>query len=194
MTCVKYNNIIDVQYVPVGSDLPATLDEFKRHLNLLFDTEGSYEFNDDDTYLTAVLEAATTTIEKYTGQLLRASTVSAIIRNDLGGQVLPYGPVTAFTSLADCEGDAIDPANYTIGGLAFKSVTKPLSSQLTATYSAGYTPATIPAGLKMAVLHQGTFLYNARGDQQQQYAASDVEISASAKALANPYRRVLWLL
>jgi len=192
MTCIKYNNIIDVQYESRDAILPATLDEFKRHLNLQFDTEGGYEFNDDDTYLQAVLEAATVAIEKFTGVLLRDSDVTAVIRNEKGGQSLPYGPVTEFTDLVDS--DDVSITDYKLRGLSFKSLVSPCKSEMTATYRAGYTAATVPASLKMAVLHQGAFLYESRGDQQQQYASAEVAMSTSAKALANPYRRVVWLL
>lgn len=193
MTCIKYNNIIDVEYEPAeDATEPVTLDEFKQHLNMLFDTEGSYEFNDDDVYLTGLISAARAAIEKYTGRLLRANTVSAIIRNEKGGQELPYGPVTGDIVLTDCNDIVITTARYS--GLSFKSVTSPCNAQMTAVYPAGYTPDTIPADLKLAVLHQGAFLYENRGDQQQEYASSEVNMSASAKALAAPYRRVTWLL
>lgn len=195
MGCVKYNNIIDVQYVPVdAAEYPASIDDLKKELNMQFDTEGSYEFNDDDTLLQEDIAAATAAIEKYTGRLLRAHDVTAIIRNELGGQALPYGPVTAFATLVNEDGDAIDADNYSVQGLDFKTLKSPCYAYMTATYSAGYTPATIPADLKKAVLHEAVFLYTNRGDQTKQYAAGELDISPSAKRLAQPYRRVVWLL
>jgi len=192
MSCVKYNNLIDHSYVPVDPSVyPVSKEDMKRHLYLLFDTEDGFSMDDDETYIeTELIPAAVEVIEKYTGRLLRPCTVTAILRNEKGGQDLPYGPVTAFTSLADCDGDPV--TDYRLLGIDFKRVQRPLSSELTAVYNAGY--AVCPAALKMAVLHQGAFIYKNRGDQQQQYASSDVEISASAKGLAKPYRRVVWLL
>jgi len=195
VSCVKYNNIIDVEYAPVDPEaLPVSLAEFKQHLLLQFDTEGSYEFNDDDTELTIILKAATAAIEKYTGQLLRPCTVQAVLRNEKGDQALPYGPVTAFTVLTDCDGNDIDAEDYRLTGLSFKCLAKPCYAEMTASYAAGYTTSTVPADLNEAVKHQGAFLYNNRGDQSQQYAATDLSVSPSARNLAKPHRRVVWLL
>lgn len=196
MSCVKYNNVIDVSYEPVDpSVMPVSLDDMKRHLYLLFDTEGGFSVDDDDTYIeTELIPAAVVAVEKYTGRLLRPSTVTAIIRNEKGGQHLPYGPITQFSSLSDEDGNAIESEDYKIKGLDFKYIQSPCYAYMTAVYEAGYTTDNLPSGLRMAILHQGAFLCKSRGDQQQEYASSDVGMSASAKALANPYRRVTWLL
>lgn len=196
MSCIKYNNVIDVQYEPVDPNAyPVSLADMKRHLYLQFDSEGGFSVDDDDTYIeNELIPAATASIEKYTGVLLRPCNVSAVIRNDKGGQQFPYGPVSAFTTLSDANGEAVDAADYKLQGLQFKTLKSPCGSEFTGVYTAGYAAGEVPASLRMAVLHQGAFLYKARGDQQQQYASADVDMSTSAKALANPYRRVLWLL
>lgn len=192
MSCVKYNNVIDVSYSPVDPDVyPVSLADMKRHLYLQFDSEGGYSVDDDDTYIEQeLIPAAVETIEKFTGILLRPCIVTAILRNQLGGQRLPYGPVTSFIGLTNCNGEAV--TDYRLSGLEYKSLAWPTGNDLTATYAAGNT--TPPYAVKMAVLHQGASLYRMRGDQQQQYASSNIDISASARRLALPHKKTGWLL
>lgn len=191
-TCLPYNAVIDVQFEPeTGALYPVTLDELKRHLNLQFDTAGSYEFNDDDAYLTDLISAATDAIGRFTGLSLIRQTVTAILRNDKGGQYLPYGPYVSDFELEDKDGETIVADDYT---LRASMIIKPKSSYLAATYLAGYLPTTIPAALKMAVLHQCAFLYDSRGNQGKQYVAENIGISESARALAKPFKKTTWLL
>lgn len=194
-TCIKYNNLIDHEAVIVtDSPEPVSLSEAKRHLNLQFDTDGSYEFTDDDTKITELITAARTAIEKLTGLSLISKTVTAIIRNEKGGIELPFGPITEFTSLTDEDGDEIVADDYKLQGLSFKTLKSPCKSYMTAVYSAGYSGTSIPIDLKEAILHQIAFLYKNRGDQDKEYAASQTGFSESAKRLAFPYRRLTWLL
>lgn len=191
-SCVPYNAVISVTFSPVtGAEYPVPLADFKRHLNLQFDPAGSYEFNDDDTYLQAVLEAATDVISKYVGLSLYRRNVVATIRNDRGGQTLPYGPVVSGFTLEDEDGQEIAADDYTLRG---ESLVKPRCNYLVGSYLAGYLPTEVPNAIKFAIMHQGAFMYDNRGSQQQQYANADVEVSPSAIRLAKPYRKTTWLL
>lgn len=181
-----------MQFEPVDGALPpATLAEAKRHLNLQFDVEGSYEFNDDDTYIQALIDVATEAMSKFTGLSLMRRTVTATIRNDKGGQAIPYGPYVSGFTLANADGEDIPADDYT---LLSAKIIKPRCSYLVSTYLAGYLPENIPAALKYAVLHQVAFLYDSRGSQGKQYVAENIGISESARALAKPYRKTTWLL
>lgn len=191
-TCVPYNAVIDVQFEPVDGALPpVTLIEAKRHLNLQFDIDGAYEFNDDDTYIEELIQAATDAMSNFTGLSLIRRTVTAVLRNDKGGQRIPYGPYVSGFTLMDAEGDDITSDDYT---LLSSMIIKPRCSYLAATYLAGYLPGDIPSALKFAVLHQVAFLYDSRGSQGKQYVAENIGISESARALAKPYRKTTWLL
>lgn len=190
--CVPYNAVIGTSFEPVdGALYPVDLTEAKRHLNLQFDTDGSYEFNDDDAYIEALIQAATDAISNFTGQSLIRRTVTATLRNDKGGQSLPYGPYVSDFVLEDSDGEEIPADDYT---LRSSMIIKPRCSYLVATYLAGYIPGDIPSALKFAVLHQIAFLYDSRGSQGKQYVAENIGISESARALAKPYRKITWLL
>lgn len=194
-TCIKYNNLIDhTAELAEGAVEPVTLAEAKRHLNLQFDTEGSYEFTDDDTKITSLITSARMAIEKFTGLSLIPKVITAVIQNEKGGIDLPFGPVTEFTSLTDEDDEEIEADDYKLQGLQFKKLKSPCKAYMTAVYDAGYTPDNIPGDLKEAILHQLAFLYKNRGDQDKEYAASQTGFSESAKRLAFPYRRLTWLL
>lgn len=186
-----YNAVLDKQFSDEDTDEPVNLEDFKRHLNMVFDTEGSYEFNDDDTYLEEVLKEARSLVETYTGLSLIARTVTAILRNDCGNIELPYGPVTSVTSIVD--NDDVAFADYKIRGLQFKWLESPLTCYAKVEYTAGYAPEDVPAPLKRAIKEQGAWWYKNRGDQQQEFASGNVSLCESAIEAAAPYKRTGFL-
>jgi uncharacterized phiE125 gp8 family phage protein len=190
---MKYNDVIETQVVTdVASfnDEPGTLDEIKRHLNLQFDTSGSYDFTDDDTKLQEIAKSAREIIEQYIGVSMASKTYKAILRNECGNIEIPFGPITAITSIKYVDGVTLTSGTtYTVRGNQFKWIESPLSCYLEVNYTAGYTKLTIPAGLKRALLEQIAFDYANAGDQQQQYATANVTICESALAKAAPYSR-----
>lgn len=190
---MKYNDVIEVQVVTDVSsfdDEPLTLAEIKQHLNLQFDTSGSFEFDDDDTKLQDTAKSAREIIEQYTGLNLASKTMKAILRNDCGNIEIPYGPVATLTSIKDVDGVVlISDTSYVMRGNQFKWIESPCSCYLEVDYISGYAKTTIPAGLKRAILEQIAFDYVNAGDQQQQYATATVSICESALAKAAPYVR-----
>lgn len=164
---------------------PVTLAEVKQHLNLQFDTAGSYEFDDDDTKLTALITQCREELEQYTGLTFAPKTLKAIIRNECGNIEIPFGPVTTLTSIKDVDGVTL--TDTTVRGNQFKWIESPKSCYLEVNYEAGY--ATLPVGLKRALLEEIAFRYNNAGDQQQQYAAATVSFCQSALELASRYKR-----
>lgn len=181
---VKYNAVLDVNVTTDLSAEPVLLPEIKRHLNMVFDTEGSYEFNDDDTKLTELITECRKALEKYTGCSFGAKTLQAIIRNEKGNQEIPYGPITSVSSTVTEDGEAISDVN--VRGIQFKWVESPRSCYMHLTYTAGYS--TLPDDLKRAIKEEVAFRYKNQGDQPGD------TISESARQLADPYRRTQWLL
>jgi uncharacterized phiE125 gp8 family phage protein len=190
---MKYNDVIETQVVTDVASFsaePVTLEEIKRHLNLQFDTSGSYVFTDDDTKLQEIAKASREVIEQYTGVSMASKTLKSILRNECGNIEIPMGPVTTLTSIKDVDGVAlVSGTGYTVRGNQFRWIESPLSCYLEVNYVAGYTKLTIPAGLKRALLEQIAFDYANAGDQQQQYATANVAICESALAKAAPYSR-----
>lgn len=185
-----YNNrpalsaLLDFRVVTDLATEPVTLTEVKRHLNMVFDTDGSYEFNDDDTKLTELITEVRQALEKYTGLSFGEKTLQAIISNERGQRFeLPYGPVISVTTVVDKDGEDID--DPVIRGLDFKWI-ETCSSYMVLTYTAGYV--TLPADLKRAMKEEIAFRYKNQGDHGEEPQ------SASARNLASKYRRVGWLL
>jgi uncharacterized phiE125 gp8 family phage protein len=179
---MRYNDVIEVQVVTDITVEPVTLAEVKRHLELQFDTSGSYDFDDDDTKLTALISQCREELEQYTGLSFAGKTLKAILRNDCGGIEIPFGPVTALTSIKDVDGNTLTATTqYTVSGNLFKRIDYPGSCYLEVNYTAGYT--TLPAGLKRALLEEIAFRYTNAGDQ------SGASLCQSALELAARYSR-----
>jgi uncharacterized phiE125 gp8 family phage protein len=170
----RYNSVLYVTRVD-GSEF-ITLTETKAHLKV--------DFTDDDDYITSLIPVARQMIENYTGLALIPTAVTAILRNELPGIDLPLLPYVSTLVVTDLNNDdeVITSSDYTLTG---NNLLQQTSGLITVTYTAGYTISTLPAALKMAVLHQVTYLYENRGDGK---------ISESAKDLAKPYRRSTWLI
>lgn len=185
-----YNTVLDKSFSDESPTEPVSLEDFKRHLNMVFDSEGSYEFNDDDTYLGELITEARQMIEAYVRCSLISRTVTAIVRNDCGGIELPYGPVVGdITTIVDDEDEAI--TDYKVQGLEFKWLQSPCVCYAKLTYEAGYT--TVPAPLIRAIKEQGAWLYKNRGDQQQEFANGTIALCESAMNAAAPFKRTGFL-
>ncbi len=187
---MKYNDIIEVQVTAGPETEPLTLDEVKRHLNLLFDTAGSYDFDDDDTYLNALIGECRQAMEEILGIGLALKSYRAILRNECGGIEIPYGPISTIGDIKDIDGTLlVDGETYQLRGLEFKWIESPVSCYIDIEYSAGYSTVNIPKGLKRALLEEIAFRYNNRGDQTNKFAGENVGLSQGAMELASRYSR-----
>ena len=181
---MSYNDVIEVQVVTDITVEPVTLAEVKRHLELQFDTSGSYDFDDDDTKLTDLIAQCRDELEQYSGLSFASKTLKAILRNECGGIEIPFGPVTALTSIKDVDGNTLTASTqYTARGNQFKWIEYPSSCYLEVNYTAGY--AALPKGLKRALLEEIAFRYMNGGDQNQ----SENTFCKSALELAARYSR-----
>lgn len=191
------NRIIDIKRTESSPTEPLTLTEVKAHLLI--------SFTDDDTLLTSLITQARKAIENYCKVSIVAQTVT--MTADLFQEwELPYGPVTGIQGVATRSGtEGSGPASYetvTDGwgtdGEEFLSFdpTGATSSQIFSCatntpnrfkiiYTTGYNP--VPDDLALAVLNEIAYRYENRGNQDLSTA-----YSPAAKAIAQPYQRMLW--
>jgi hypothetical protein len=170
---------------------PVSLAEIKRALNMQFDTSGAYVFNDDDTYLGELNTRCRSYIENYTGLSLAPKTLKVPVRNELGGVEIPYGPITAITSVVDKDGIV---QTTTTQGNQFKTIESPCSCYLVVSYTAGYAAGKIPADLKQAIIEEVVWRYSNRGDQEQEFANGPVSLCQTSINLATPFKRKSFLV
>lgn len=175
---MKYNDVIEVQVVTDITVEPVLLADVKRHLNLQFDTSGSYEFDDDDTKITELIKQCREELEQYTGLSFAGKTLKAILRNECGNIEIPFGPLTALTSIKDVDGNTLTTTTqYTVRGNQFKWIEFPRSCYLEVNYTSGYT--VLPPGLKRALLEEIAFRYTNAGDQSENtLCKSSLELAA----------------
>jgi len=188
--------ILDKAFAFIGTS-PVSLNDAKAHLNMLFETDGSYEFDDDDDYIGQLIEECTAALESYTGTSIRERTVVVIFEYHRGKFTLPYGPVSTpagAIQVLDKDGVAID--NCYIRGLANKYFDGPCIPYGQIQYSAGYGEVfpNCPDDLLRAIKEEVAYRYNNRGAEGRQYAAEEPGVSEGARKLAAPYRRGVWLL
>ena len=179
---------------------PVSLAEAKAHLRV--------DFTDDDTLISALVDAATAHIDGHTGILARAL-VTQTWRQDFcdwpGDRVLrlPLAPVASVQSVkyfdaanAEITVDAI--GNYALledargpyikftSDFAAPALFDERDDRIGVTFVAGYGGAAeVPAAIRAAVLLIVGDLYKNRD-------AGEVAPNAAATALLTPYRRV-WL-
>jgi hypothetical protein len=110
--------------------------------------------------------------------------MQAIICNQKGSMIIPYGPVTAVSAYVDRDGTAIE--NVNIRGLDFKWVESPCVDYIHLAYTGGY--AVLPSDLKRAIKEEVAFRYKNQGDH------GDEPQSQSARNLADKHRKIGWLL
>lgn len=158
-----------------NATLPATLvvslDEVKAWLKI--------DGTDEDTLLTSLIASATAECEAYSG--LSFITRSRVVKiSSFSGKdvILPYGPVTALTSIAYADPDdapqTIDSADYTLdtaSGLSIVRVTEswPYTNEIlnnvVITYVAGYAnAAAVPEVIKKGIKQKIAVDHEKRGD------------------------------
>jgi|SRR6478609_1988726 len=190
---MNINLLLDVQLgQPTGNE-PVTLAQAKSQLKI--------DFTTDDALITALISAARSQLERYTGVSLVQREVVAVVK--LTGEnwfELPYGPVDkdsiavstvsiggstpeAVTSF-DVVGNEFVSMNVRAGGTIFSLSGPDACNPFSITYDAGY--ADVPPSLSEAVLHQVVYLYEHRGDE----SGIDM-ISPTAGLLARLFRRTV---
>jgi len=161
-----YNAVLSTPIFSAESTTePVTLQEVKDWCRI--------DVTDDDTLITSLITAARIMCENYANLSFIKRTVTAKIKNGLGGFVAPYGPVISITSAKDSD-------NADIADFDFDNA---YDGRITVVYEAGYEA--LPQNLKTAVLNQISFLYENRGDIRLQSGLSE-----EAKLILNQVRSV----
>jgi uncharacterized phiE125 gp8 family phage protein len=169
-----------------------SLADAKSHLRI--------DSSDEDTLLTALVAQCIRRIENYCSVSIGAQTRIWTYDSDGDEEEIPYGPITSITSaklLTDATTVPVTYDTYEEGdywctdGEDFKTFEPFATGRWKLEYVCGYTSATLPADLKLAILHEIAYRYENRGDKGKQYAVEVVGVCESAKIFAAPYRRVL---
>lgn len=184
-----YNSILEHEVISDLSDEPVALDDLKRHLNMLFDTAGSHEFNDDDIYLSGLLKAARRALENYTGISFGLKTIVAYLDNSRGSIEIPYGPFRSIEYMKNVNAELIESDDYTLRGSRFKKIISPSYDYIEVKYTAGLEE--LPEDLKHSILTMAAALYKYRGDHSEAEAGRWYMM---ALELASPYKRTSMLV
>jgi uncharacterized phiE125 gp8 family phage protein len=186
----KYNLLIDYKDVTADSDItePLTVQEVKDYLRLegfIDDSESlSSDFTDDDTLIGELITSARVRLEDYTGLSFIPKTMEIEFTNLAGNFVIPFGPVNSITTLTYSDEDLTAITEYTTTNNLSKLKTT-LNENMIMTYEAGY--ATLPKGLKLAMLKQIAWDYTNRGDERK-------DLAMDAMVQASSYKEVgTWL-
>ncbi len=184
--------------ITAPAETPVSLDEAKAHLRV--------DFDDDDTLIKALIQAATQHLDGWTGVLGRAL-VTQTWRQEfqtlsLCGLRLPLGPVASLESVTyiDAAGttqalaadqyslltDCLGPIVIPLAGASWPATAR-RPNAVAITYIAGTAVADVPAPIKWAILLIIGNLYANRE------AIADKALAAlpmAVDALLAPYRRV----
>lgn len=136
--------------------------------------------DDEDDLLTALTASATAECEAYAGLSFITRTRTVRLSSLRGDVVLPYGPVTALTSIVykddEDQDQTIDASDYTVdtaSGLSRVRITESwpqtngVLNNVLVTYVAGFADASsVPEVIKLAVKKRIAFHYEKRGDEK----------------------------
>ena len=181
METMIQSKIINKEFSSEGTTECVSLAEAKAHLYI---DSGNSDF---DSLITSLIPQVREYLENLTGLSLIDRTVTLWIDYE-SSFTIPYGPVTTFSSASvktfintydaqvindDFEVEAGRFISY-VGNYRFKLI-----------YEAGYTTATIPAGLKLGFLNEIARRFEHRGDNV---------IVGDTNEIVTPYKLVEWLI
>lgn len=174
---IRYNSVLGVEFSGESTTEPVTIAEVKAWMRI--------DFPDDDAFLSSLITMCREITERYTCLSLITRTVKARLNNGVGNIELPYGPVNTFTNLKQEDGTVLNASDYVIDGVNFQTLETIYTDEVKAEYTAGYTPTTIPPGLKMGLMRFIAFSNEHRGDTAERMVSDFI---------AQKYRRTTWLL
>lgn len=188
---MKYNDNSNYYVTAYAGPEPVQLDDVKRRLNMKFDTDGAYEFTEDDVLIVDLIEKAREWCENWAGIAIRERSMVCEIRNECGGVAVPFGPVDSITSAVDSAGNAL---TLTYSGDKWRTIVTPYE-YIKLTYKSGYALletnyAALPKDIKDAIIAVAVKLYVDRGDSTERGA---YELSL-AKTMLAPYNKKPWLV
>lgn len=146
------------------------------------DNASADAFEYDDDLIGDLITEGRVWVESYTNLHLVPKSLQVHFHNGAGLLQLP-GPVTGNISIYDENGNT--QSNVSIIGNEFPKIVTTFGSMLKAEYSAGYSIATCPSGLKNAIMAYVAENYENRGDDPEVKAVTE-----RAARKARPYRKV----
>lgn len=134
----------------------------------------------EDSLFAILIPAARKAVEHFTGLSLvpKMAEVKMLLPEEMFE--IPYGPVTSTPVWVDFQGN---PITVEIQGFDFPKVQYNWNSYITATYNCGYLVC--PDELKLAILYQVNFMYENRGDNND-----NATLCAAAQKIAQRYSRI----
>lgn len=196
---MMYNDNSNVYTIEYFGQEPVTLDDVKRRLNMKFDSDGSYEFSDDDVLITDFIVAAREWCERHANIAIKEQTIVCEIVNKCGGVSIPFGPVGNILSAVDLLGA---PLSLQYSGDKWRTLLT-VTDYCKLTYKSGYAMispnyAALPKNIKEAIIAVAVKLYSDRGDSMERtYSSTGSEIAYSfslAKSLLAPFNKKSWLV
>lgn len=149
-----YNFIIDYTQVDLGTITePVTVAEAKAYCRV--------DNNVEDALFAELITQSRLAVEKAANISITAKTVTLWFTNSAGDFQLPYGPMTAFTSLTDANGNAVSSDVYILVGGPNPNLQRPQWANMKAIYTTGMS--TVPKEIKIAILDQINYGYENRG-------------------------------
>jgi len=183
---------------------PVTLTEVKLHLKLATVTADAEAYTDEDTLLTALIQAAREQAEKYTNRALINQTWEYYLDEFPDGDIpVHVSPLSSVTSITYIDSDGVTQTLATTVYQADTTVepgkiflkygqlwpsTRTVPNAVVITYVSGYgsTAASVPASIRAAILLIIGHLYEHRENVTVGVTANDMP--QGAYFLLDPYR------
>lgn len=146
------------------------------------------DFDEEDDLITSFISVARGILEDYCNISFIQREIQAVIINECGGQLLPYGPISDVESIVVKDSDGNTVSDFKTTGIDFINLENPISCDLTVTYQGGYEAGKLPPELKTAIKAQVLYMYEHRGDETD---AALNNIAPVAKQLCQRKRMVL---
>lgn len=173
----SYNAVLSTVRV-VADDVvePVTLAEAKTFMLVTY--------TDRDTEITAIIKRCRKALEDHKECSIVLNTITAILKNTIGGIQLPYGPVIAVSEMKDFEEVVIPEEDYELRDF---SIYNPVADFLTVTYTAGYTTEDpinpVPLSIKEELLELIAWVFFNKGT-----------IGEGLKKISFAHSRKTWLV
>lgn len=164
-------------YVKITNNKPLnfiTLNDAKRQLNI-------YDDNDHDAHLGDLIYTAMELAEKATNRKLTTCTVTLITQSCDKIIKVPYGEVSAITSLKNGDTDVTFEFNPVKQQINVTDDTVTDDTELTVIYDAGYSdPNNIPSSIKMGAKILISDLFENRNSTVVGMSVNDIPMTAKA--------------
>jgi uncharacterized phiE125 gp8 family phage protein len=188
------NRILDIQFTETDVTEPVSLDELKAHLQI--------DFDDDDTYLTALITACRQAVERYCSISLVPKTVS-LFAEYYCERELPYGPVVAITSCEIKTGSGYQSLtsgdDYELDGIAngFQTFRPFAAGRYKIEYTAGYAAGKAPKDLLLDLKRICGYCYEHKGDEPLTSLQGGQQrprgLDEALELFAGRHQRCIWL-